>query len=169
MTSQASDKLQSQPEILLRLGRLPNQAISVFVAFSWSFWDAHQSLVSATHAVKRLRIALVSETIRINNCLSLVNKWKFTACRVKTSDTSSVYEMNSNGSRTEPSGTLQSIKTICDLSLFTMNVCVRPDKYVWWRRGVAVERRIRDREVAGSSLGRALRRKNSGQVSHTYG
>ena len=38
-----------------------------------------------------------------------------------------------------------------------------------WRRGVAVERRIRDREVAGSSLGRALRRKNSGQVSHTYG
>ena len=35
--------------------------------------------------------------------------------------------------------------------------------------GVAVERRIRDREVAGSSLGRALRRKNSGQVSHTYG
>jgi len=39
----------------------------------------------------------------------------------------------------------------------------------WWRRGVAVERRIRDREVAGSGLGRALRRKNSGQVSHTYG
>ena len=38
----------------------------------------------------------------------------------------------------------------------------------WWRRGVAVERRIRDREVAGSSLSRA-RRKNSGQVSHTYG
>jgi len=37
------------------------------------------------------------------------------------------------------------------------------------RRGVAVERRIRDREVAGSGLGRALRRKNSGQVSHTYG
>ena len=36
-----------------------------------------------------------------------------------------------------------------------------------WRRGVAVERRTRDREVAGSSLGRALRRKNSGQVSHT--
>ena len=35
--------------------------------------------------------------------------------------------------------------------------------------GVAVERRIRDREVVGSSLGRALRRKNSGQVSHTYG
>ena len=39
----------------------------------------------------------------------------------------------------------------------------------WWRRGVAVERRTRDREVVGSSLGRALRRKNSGQVSHTYG
>ena len=38
-----------------------------------------------------------------------------------------------------------------------------------WRRGVAVEHRIRDREVAGSGLGRALRRKNSGQVSHTYG
>ena len=36
-------------------------------------------------------------------------------------------------------------------------------------RGVAVERRIRDREVAGSGLGQALRRKNSGQVSHTYG
>ena len=39
----------------------------------------------------------------------------------------------------------------------------------WWRRGVAVERRIRDREIAGSSLGRELWRKNSGQVSHTYG
>jgi len=38
-----------------------------------------------------------------------------------------------------------------------------------WRRGVAVERRTRDREVVGSSLDRALRRKNSGQVSHTYG
>jgi len=38
-----------------------------------------------------------------------------------------------------------------------------------WRRGVAVERRIRDREVAGSVFGWALRRKNSGQVSHTYG
>jgi len=37
----------------------------------------------------------------------------------------------------------------------------------WWRRGVAVERRIRDREVGGSGLSRALRRKNSGQVSHT--
>ena len=38
---------------------------------------------------------------------------------------------------------------------------------VWWRRGVAVERRTRDREVVGSSLDRALRRKNSGQVFHT--
>jgi len=38
-----------------------------------------------------------------------------------------------------------------------------------WRRGVVVERQIRDREVAGTSLGRALWRKNSGQVSHTYG
>ena len=38
-----------------------------------------------------------------------------------------------------------------------------------WRRGVAVERRTRDQEVAGSSLSRALRRKNSGQVSDTYG
>ena len=38
-----------------------------------------------------------------------------------------------------------------------------------WRRGVTVERRTRDREVVGSSLGRALRRKNSGQVSHAYG
>ena len=37
-----------------------------------------------------------------------------------------------------------------------------------WRRGVAVEHRIRDREVTGLSLGWALRRKNSGQVSHTY-
>jgi len=38
----------------------------------------------------------------------------------------------------------------------------------WWRRGVAIECRTRDQEVAGSSLGRALGRKNSGQVSHTY-
>ena len=37
-----------------------------------------------------------------------------------------------------------------------------------WRRGVAVERRTCDQEVVGSSLGRAIRRKNSGQVSHTY-
>ena len=36
-----------------------------------------------------------------------------------------------------------------------------------WRCGVVVERRTRDREVVGSSLDRALRRKNSGQVSHT--
>ena len=41
------------------------------------------------------------------------------------------------------------------------------NEYSWWRRGVAVERRTRDREVVGSSLDRALRRKNSGQVSHT--
>ena len=41
--------------------------------------------------------------------------------------------------------------------------------YFEWRRGVAVERRTRDREVAGSSLSRALQRKNSGEVSHTYG
>ena len=41
-------------------------------------------------------------------------------------------------------------------------------KCTGWRRGVAVECQIRDREVAGSGLGRALRRKNSGQVSHTY-
>ena len=39
---------------------------------------------------------------------------------------------------------------------------------VGWRRGVAVECRIRDQEVGGSSLGRALWCKNSGQVSHTY-
>jgi len=37
----------------------------------------------------------------------------------------------------------------------------------WWRCGVAVEHRTRDQEVAGSSLGRALWHKNSGQVSHT--
>ena len=30
-----------------------------------------------------------------------------------------------------------------------------------WRRGVAVECRIRDQEIAGSSLGRALRRKKT--------
>jgi len=33
--------------------------------------------------------------------------------------------------------------------------------------GVAVERRIHDREVAGLGLGWALRHQNSGQVSHT--
>ena len=49
-------------------------------------------------------------------------------------------------------------------------LCVLADTRlaVRWRCGVAVERWIRDREVAGSSLGRALWRKNSGQVSHTY-
>ena len=39
---------------------------------------------------------------------------------------------------------------------------------IGWRRHVAVECRTRDQEVAGSSLVRALRRKNPGQVSHTY-
>ena len=39
-------------------------------------------------------------------------------------------------------------------------------KRVRWRRGVAVERRTRDQEVAGSSLGRASWCKNSGKVSH---
>ena len=34
-----------------------------------------------------------------------------------------------------------------------------------WRRGRVSDLRP---EVVGSSLGRALRRKNSGQVSHTY-
>jgi len=38
----------------------------------------------------------------------------------------------------------------------------------WWHRGVAVGHQTRDQEVAGSSLSRVLRRKNSGQVSHTY-
>ena len=33
---------------------------------------------------------------------------------------------------------------------------------------LSVERRTCDQEVVGSSLGRALRLKNSGQVSHTY-
>ena len=37
-----------------------------------------------------------------------------------------------------------------------------------WHRGVVVGCRTRDQEVAGSSIGRALRRQNSGQVSHTY-
>jgi len=37
-----------------------------------------------------------------------------------------------------------------------------------WRRGVAVECRTCDQEVVGLSLSRAVRRKNSGQVSHTY-
>ena len=40
-----------------------------------------------------------------------------------------------------------------------------PQKVASW---CAVECRIRDQEVAGPSLGRALRRKISGQVSHTY-
>jgi len=37
-----------------------------------------------------------------------------------------------------------------------------------WHRGVAVRCRTRNQEVAGSSLGRALWRKNSGQVSRTW-
>jgi len=37
-----------------------------------------------------------------------------------------------------------------------------------WHRGVAVGCRTRDQEVAGSSLGGALQRKISVQVSHTY-
>jgi len=37
-----------------------------------------------------------------------------------------------------------------------------------WRCGVVVECQTRDQEVAGSSLGGALRHRNSEQVSHTY-
>ena len=37
-----------------------------------------------------------------------------------------------------------------------------------WRRGVAVECQTCDQKLVDSSLGRAPRRKNSGQVSHTY-
>ena len=49
-----------------------------------------------------------------------------------------------------------------------MNMCLLKSRTLslislWWRRGVAVERRTRDREVAGSSLSRALRRKKSGK------
>jgi len=40
--------------------------------------------------------------------------------------------------------------------------------YEEWRRGVAVECRTCDQEITGSSLSRALRRKNSEQVSYTY-
>ena len=58
--------------------------------------------------------------------------------------------------------TLLILLTVCRSSRVTM-------MGTGWRRGVAVERRTRDREVVGSSLSRALRRKNSGQVSHTYG
>ena len=55
------------------------------------------------------------------------------------------------------------------LSLVCEFLCANKEKLaVLKRRGVAVGRQIRDQEVAGSSLGRALRRKNSGQVSHTY-
>ena len=39
---------------------------------------------------------------------------------------------------------------------------------IWVRRGAAVECRTCDQEVVGSTLGRAPRQKNSGQVSHTY-
>ena len=53
------------------------------------------------------------------------------------------------------------------LTMFCMKICtIRND--VPWRRGVAVECRTRDQEVAGLSFGWALRHKNSGQVSHTY-
>ena len=55
------------------------------------------------------------------------------------------------------------------LSLVCEFLCANKEKLaVLKRRGVAVVCRTRDQEVAGSSLGRALRRKNSGQVSHTY-
>ena len=42
MTLLPTGKQRSEPEILLRLARLPNQAISVFAAFNWSLRDAHQ-------------------------------------------------------------------------------------------------------------------------------
>jgi len=54
-----------------------------------------------------------------------------------------------------------------NLNLHTCRLAKSTNKA--WCSGVAVERRIRDREVAGSGLDRALQRKNSGQVSHTYG
>ena len=41
-------------------------------------------------------------------------------------------------------------------------------KQAQWRRGVAIECRTCDQEVVGSSLSRAVRRINAGQVSYTY-
>ena len=63
--------------------------------------------------------------------------------------------------------TLSSTLHATTLSVVRLSGCT--SLVVRWRHGVAVERQIYDREVAGSGLGRALRHKNSGQVSHTYG
>jgi len=63
------------------------------------------------------------------------------------------------------SATLQILHS--SLVIVYVHIGVNSTSLSWWRRGVAVERRTRDREVVGSSLDRALRRKNSGQVSHT--
>jgi len=58
--------------------------------------------------------------------------------------------------------------TLCRCDLLHLCLIIRRVSHsTGWHRGVAVECRIHDREVAGSSLGRALRCKNSGQVSHT--
>ena len=56
---------------------------------------------------------------------------------------------------------------MCSLLTEVYCICVFGLSHIRWRRGVVVERQTRDREVVGSSLDRALRRKNSGQVSHT--
>ena len=60
MTLLPTGKQRSEPEILLRLAQLPNQAISVFAAFNWSLRDAYQVAMSVTHANTRQIIALVS-------------------------------------------------------------------------------------------------------------
>ena len=54
------------------------------------------------------------------------------------------------------------------VSVFFAITLPNPQPTFGWRCGVAVGCRTRNQEVAGSSLGRALRRKNSRQVSHTY-
>ena len=62
-------------------------------------------------------------------------------------------------------GQRSNVKVMTTSSTITAKAC----SSTVWRRGVAVERRIRDREVARSGLSQALWRKNSGRVSHTYG
>jgi len=72
---------------------------------------------------------------------------------------------------TDDISVLSALEILCDSALYKSTFClltVLLSLLLFIVGGVAVECRTRDQEVVGLTLGRALRHKNSGQVSHTY-
>jgi len=105
---------------------LPNHASSYLLSLSCSRRDALQLLMLVMQSYRRLRTSstLCSGALAYAG-LSSAKRWCLMLCRSKTSDTSSVYEMNSIGPRTEQWDTLQLTRWVVELFSFTANTCVR--------------------------------------------